>query len=304
MIHGPRLIRHREPAHRHPARPQQPQHRGTTTSGWGELRAAQAVSSPAARARQGACQRATSRRDSSGRLAGNPRLVTSLASVRLPSVRKRVDLSGHHSNPQAPLEGLLNGASSRGKASRERSGTCATEALGGALAAAHPRRGRIIDAISEVLIGERDPMQARDVHARVETLLVEPVRWSSVKATLAGNLTGPTPDSSAWPADATASPPPRQPARPARRLARPARRRESRRELRLGRDACKLVRSRNDGLDDRGARLATNAAVLTRNRERRKAVSSAPRRKPRTQPTLQRSPLIAMRLGEIRRGAC
>jgi hypothetical protein len=36
-------------------------------------------------------------------------------------------------------------------------------------------------------------MQARDVHARVETLLGEPVRWSSVKATLAGNLKGPAP---------------------------------------------------------------------------------------------------------------
>jgi hypothetical protein len=35
-------------------------------------------------------------------------------------------------------------------------------------------------------------MQARDVHAHVETLLGEPVRWASVKATLAGNLKGPT----------------------------------------------------------------------------------------------------------------
>jgi len=36
-------------------------------------------------------------------------------------------------------------------------------------------------------------MQARDVHARVETLLDEPVRWATVKATLAGNLDGPAP---------------------------------------------------------------------------------------------------------------
>ena len=36
-------------------------------------------------------------------------------------------------------------------------------------------------------------MQARDVHAQVETLLGEPVRWASVKATLAGNLKGPAP---------------------------------------------------------------------------------------------------------------
>ncbi len=36
-------------------------------------------------------------------------------------------------------------------------------------------------------------MQARDVHARVEALLGETVRWASVKATLAGNLAGPAP---------------------------------------------------------------------------------------------------------------
>jgi len=35
-------------------------------------------------------------------------------------------------------------------------------------------------------------MQARDVRAHVETLLGEPAPWS-VKATLAGNLEGPTP---------------------------------------------------------------------------------------------------------------
>jgi hypothetical protein len=36
-------------------------------------------------------------------------------------------------------------------------------------------------------------MRARDVHAHVETLLGEQVRWATVKATLAGNLKGPTP---------------------------------------------------------------------------------------------------------------
>jgi hypothetical protein len=55
----------------------------------------------------------------------------------------------------------------------------------------HPRRGRIIDAIAQVLIDAQDPMRVRDVHARVERLLGEPVLWSSVKATLAGNLNGP-----------------------------------------------------------------------------------------------------------------
>jgi hypothetical protein len=36
-------------------------------------------------------------------------------------------------------------------------------------------------------------MQARDVHAAVQTRLGEPVRWTSIKATLAGNLDGPAP---------------------------------------------------------------------------------------------------------------
>jgi hypothetical protein len=61
------------------------------------------------------------------------------------------------------------------------------------IGAAHPRQGRIIDAIAQVLSDHGDPMQARDVHAQVETLLGEPVRWASVKATLAGNLKGPAP---------------------------------------------------------------------------------------------------------------
>jgi hypothetical protein len=104
-----------------------------------------------------------------------------------------MDLSGHHSNPPAPLEALLNGPSSDAEAACEQGRACAAGARGWALGAAHPRQGRIIDAISEVLVDQRDPMPARDVHARVEALLGEPVRWSSVKATLAGNLKGPAP---------------------------------------------------------------------------------------------------------------
>ncbi len=71
--------------------------------------------------------------------------------------------------------------------------TCAPGTPEEAVGATHPRQGRIIDAISHVLSEKRDPMQARDVHAQVETLLGEPVRWASVKATLAGNLEGSAP---------------------------------------------------------------------------------------------------------------
>jgi len=88
-----------------------------------------------------------------------------------------VDLSGHHSNPPAPLEALLNGACCDAETrceATEDSRTCALGSAGGAVLAAHPRQGRIIDAISQVLTGEGDPMRARDVHARVETLLGEP----------------------------------------------------------------------------------------------------------------------------------
>jgi hypothetical protein len=56
-----------------------------------------------------------------------------------------------------------------------------------------PRQGRIIDAVTRVLGDDRQPLQAREVHARVETLLDEPVRWASVKATLAGNVHGAAP---------------------------------------------------------------------------------------------------------------
>jgi hypothetical protein len=107
---------------------------------------------------------------------------------------QKVDLSGHHSNPPAPLEALLDGTSPDPKTRLEAAVDCrAPGPRGTAVRAAHPRQGRIIDAISQVLIAARCPMQARDVHTRVEALLGEQVRWASIKATLAGNLKGPSP---------------------------------------------------------------------------------------------------------------
>ena len=150
---------------------------------------------------------ALSPRCAEGRCASRCSLSSGLESGRLPLLR--MDLSGHHSNPPAPLEALLDGASPGGDSRPEATGdarTCAPQTPGTAIVAAHPRLGRIIDAISQVLIDAGRPMQARDVHTRVEALLGEPIRWASVKATLAGNLAGPTPDSSGWHVDATASP--------------------------------------------------------------------------------------------------
>jgi hypothetical protein len=63
----------------------------------------------------------------------------------------------------------------------------------GRLERQQPRHGRIIDAVTRVLSDHREPLQAREVHARVEMLLQEPVRWTSVKATLAGNVNGTAP---------------------------------------------------------------------------------------------------------------
>jgi len=55
------------------------------------------------------------------------------------------------------------------------------------------RAGRIVGAVAHVLCVAGGPMRAEEVHAAVEALLGERVRRISVKATLAGNLDGPTP---------------------------------------------------------------------------------------------------------------
>jgi hypothetical protein len=44
-----------------------------------------------------------------------------------------------------------------------------------------------------VLSENDEPLRAAEVHVRVEALLDEPVRWTSVKATLAANISGAEP---------------------------------------------------------------------------------------------------------------
>ena len=107
-----------------------------------------------------------------------------------------MDLTGHHSNPRAPLEALFDGESCTAEARPDAGGAAQPRAPrdpGEPVGAKHPRQRRIIDAISRVLRDVGDPMHARDVHAQVEEILGEPVRWATVKATLAGNLDGPAP---------------------------------------------------------------------------------------------------------------
>jgi hypothetical protein len=90
------------------------------------------------------------------------------------------------SNPVGPLKTLLEGPPRppRRRAAPPPSRTIATR---------HPRAGRIIEAIVRVLGDRQETMRAKEVHAAVELLLGEPVRWASVKAALAANVTGPSP---------------------------------------------------------------------------------------------------------------
>ncbi len=51
----------------------------------------------------------------------------------------------------------------------------------------------MIDTITAVLELANQPMQARDIHATAEELLGQPIKWTSVKATLAEHASGPRP---------------------------------------------------------------------------------------------------------------
>ncbi len=106
-----------------------------------------------------------------------------------------MDLVGLLSNPVGPLKTLLEGShwvqehlpgSSRRSAARSSKPVRAIRAR-------HRRTGWIVKAIVRVLAERQEPMQAKDVHAAVEALPGEPVRWASVKAALAANVGGPSP---------------------------------------------------------------------------------------------------------------
>lgn len=57
-----------------------------------------------------------------------------------------------------------------------------------------PRRpGWVLEAVVQVLADRGEPMRAKDIHAAVETSLGAPVAWSSVKASLAANVSGTSP---------------------------------------------------------------------------------------------------------------
>ena len=54
-----------------------------------------------------------------------------------------------------------------------------------------PRIGAVVDSIAQVLELADRPMRARDIHAAAQELLGEPIKWSSVKATLGAHASTP-----------------------------------------------------------------------------------------------------------------
>jgi hypothetical protein len=68
-------------------------------------------------------------------------------------------------------------------------------------AAVHPRSPRsapakmipVLETVTRVLELAEQPMRARDVHAAGEELLCRPIKWTSVKATLARHACGQRP---------------------------------------------------------------------------------------------------------------
>lgn len=97
-----------------------------------------------------------------------------------------MDIVGLLSNPVGPLKTVLEREmpdSARTRLPSEEPGSIGSE---------HRRAGWIVEAIVRVLAERAEPMQAKAVHAAVETLLGERVRWSSVKAALAANIGGPS----------------------------------------------------------------------------------------------------------------
>jgi hypothetical protein len=98
-----------------------------------------------------------------------------------------VDLTGHHSNPSTHLKALLDGvlgALNELDRDERRSERRNIKQLESPVGHRH-RRHWVQTAVIAVLERRREPMQASDVHAAVEALLSEPVRWGSVKACLA-----------------------------------------------------------------------------------------------------------------------
>ena len=107
-----------------------------------------------------------------------------------------MDLTGHHSNPSRPLRALLDSSlAARSDADRAERAPNRQDVkrLETSIGRRHRRHDWVQEAIIRVLEQRKVPMQAREVHAAVEALLGEPVRWGSVKACLAADVAGSSP---------------------------------------------------------------------------------------------------------------
>lgn len=95
------------------------------------------------------------------------------------------------SNPAGPLLTLLDQKrwGCKDAASLTPASMCAVPDI----AAGHRRAGWVVEAVVRVLADRGEPMQAKEVHAAVEALLGEPVRWPSVRHALASNVRGRSP---------------------------------------------------------------------------------------------------------------
>lgn len=96
-------------------------------------------------------------------------------------------LVGVLSNPVGPLKTVLE----RELPDSARSRLPSEELV--SIGLQHRRVGLIVETIVRVLAERGEPMQAREIHAAVEALLKQSVCWSSVKASLAANISGSSP---------------------------------------------------------------------------------------------------------------
>ena len=58
---------------------------------------------------------------------------------------------------------------------------------------APPKASAVLGTITQVLKQAGQPMRAREIHSAAELLAGEPLRWTSVKAALAAEASGPSP---------------------------------------------------------------------------------------------------------------
>jgi hypothetical protein len=89
------------------------------------------------------------------------------------------------SNPVGPLKTLLDRACWGAKDAASLVDGPARSDSARPIGVRHRKAGWVVEAVALVLADRDEPMRAKEVHAAVEALLGEPVRWTSVKSALA-----------------------------------------------------------------------------------------------------------------------